>query len=125
MMRKSRAGQRRQLTMRTMFSSGDPVALQFSIKIRKPKNVKITRALLREMVIHKARTSEGYYDPKSRSVIGAKEGQNPSGVEIKLVRWRNPDRKAGPNSKWNSHGTQAEAWGSLRHAIEGARITFN
>ena len=109
-------------TLKARMPSGDPVSIQFSITVRRPSGVKLTSALLSEMVRQKALGSTGQYDPKSGRTKGAKAGPNPRGVTLKIIRWRNPDRR-GKLKAWRS-GTQAEAWGSLRHAFKNANFNF-
>lgn len=97
---------------------GDLVSIQVSARLKRvPKGMKITKALLADMVRRKAETSGGYWD--GRRVVGASEGKNPPGIELKIIRWKNPDRKNASDRNWRS-GTQADAWGSLRNPLSAA-----
>ena len=96
-------------------SSGDLVEIQIAaIFHKKPRGAKITKELVDAMIRHKAETSRGVW--KGGRVKGAHEGENPKGVDLKIIRWRNPDRLAEEDTGWRS-GSQAEAWGSLRRVI--------
>lgn len=83
--------------------------------------MKITRALLADMVRAKAESSYGYWD--GGTVVGAVEGDDPPGIELKIQRWRNPKRKRSSDRAWRS-GSQAHAWGSLRYALSAAGFAF-
>jgi hypothetical protein len=74
------------------------------------------------MIRRKARTSKGRWDPHSQSVVGAKEGKDPKGIELKITSWRNPGRsKRGMRSN-RDYGPQADRWGSLWQIIVDAPI---
>jgi hypothetical protein len=99
-------------------SSGDLVEVQIAAIVHsRPKGVKLTRELLESMIRHKAETARGQWN--GRSVVGAYEGENPKGIELKIIRWRNPDRLADEDTSWRE-GSQADAWGSLRRIIANA-----
>lgn len=103
---------------------GDPVSIQISVRLKRvPKGMKITHDLLSAMVRRKAETSSGYWDQRRGRVIGAREGKDPSGIELKIVQWKNPGRNSGKDRAWRK-GSQADAWGSLRQVIERASIRF-
>lgn len=112
----------RTLKIKAMHPGGDLVSIQISARLKRiPKGMKITKALLADMVRRKADTSYGYWDGKK--VVGASEGDDPSGIELKIVRWRNPNRKQASDRAWRT-GSQAHAWGSLRQAISAAGFAF-
>lgn len=101
---------------------GDLVSIQISARLKRvPKGLKITKALLADMVRRKAASSAGFWDGTD-TVVGARAGKDPKGIELKIVRWRNPGRKSSGLRGWRS-GTQADAWGSLRAALEAAAFT--
>jgi len=108
-------------------SSGDLVGIQISTIFDKPiKGAIVTRALVEEMILHKANTSEGYWD--GTRVVGAKEGENPKGVRIVILRWKNPGRDIASDRGWryadpDSPADQADAWGSLRRIITRASLS--
>lgn len=94
-------------------SSGDLVQIQIAARLHKvPKGFKITRELLSAFIRKKASESRGQWKQKAGVVEGAKEGANPPGIELRIIRWRNPDRKSRGLRTWR-YGTQADAWGSL------------
>lgn len=112
----------KKFTMMTRHPGGDLVSIQISARLKKvPKGLKITKALLADMVVRKAETSAGYWDGKT--VRGAREGKNPRGIELKITRWKNPDRKHAGLRGWRS-GSQADAWGSLRNPLAAAAFEF-
>lgn len=107
------------------FAGGDLVTIQIAARLKKvPKGLKVTKALLADMVRRKAATSSGFWD--GRTVVGAKEGIDPRGIELRITRWKNPDRKRRGLRGWRTSppATQAEAWGSLRHPIAAAAIAY-
>jgi hypothetical protein len=99
-------------------SSGDLVQIQISARLKKvPKGFKITRELLSAFIREKAEKSRGQWMQKEQRVRGAFEGPNPPGIELKIIRWRNPNRKDPSLRGWR-YGTQADAWGSLRRPLQ-------
>lgn len=93
---------------------GDFLEIQVSAKLKRvPVGVKITRAMIQEMIRDKALDSSGQWN--GVRVVGAREGRNPPGIELTIIRWRNANRKK-TSSGWRS-GDQADAWGSLRRPI--------
>lgn len=109
-------------------SSGDLVAIQISVRVKKGVNKKLlSRELIEKLIRHKADTSEGYWH-KDR-VVGAKEGDDPSGMKLSIIRWRNPDRLADEDQEWryadpDSASEQADAWGTLRRIIQKASLAI-
>jgi hypothetical protein len=108
-------------------SSRDLVAIQISAELRKvPKGFKITRKLLSEAIRRKAETSTGEWD--GFRVVGASEGIEPSGIRLLIVRWKNPGRNSRSLRSWryasDDPREQADAWGSLRRIISGARLSI-
>lgn len=109
-------------------SSGDLIAIQIVARVKKiPKGFKLTRAIMDEMIRHKADTSDGYWDREQ--VAGAREGEDPTGIEFKIIRWKNPDRLASEDTGWryanpDSASEQADAWGSLRRIISSAPLSI-
>jgi len=99
-------------------SSGDLVQIQIAARLKRvPKGFKITRELLAAFIRRKASESRGQWKQKEQYVQGAREGANPSGIELRIIRWRNPDRKSRGLRGWRT-GTQADAWGSLRRVLQ-------
>lgn len=120
---KKKAAKPQKITLEAGMPGGDPLRFQVAAIIKRPKHVKLTKELLAEMVRRKAAGSAGLWD--GTKVVGATEGPDPSGIKLKITSWRNPKRKGEAKNRANrSHGTQAERWGSLRRAIEKARIVF-
>jgi len=107
-------------------SSGDLVAIQISAQLnRVPKGFKITREILEEMIRNKANSSEGHWN--GYTVEGAKEGDDPPGIRLLIIRWKNPDRDL-PEDRGYRYATddpeeQAQAWGSLRRIISSAALS--
>lgn len=113
----------RKFTLSTAHGSGDLVSIQISCRLhRVPKGLKITKQLLASMIKHKALTSSGYWDAGSQSVIGAREGENPPGITLNIIRWRNPGRNRATDRGWRSGDSQADAWGSLWQPIANSLI---
>jgi hypothetical protein len=113
----------RKLRIMAHHPGGDLVSIQISARLKRvPKGLKITKALLADMVRRKAESSAGFWDGSS-SVVGARAGKDPKGIELKIIRWRNPGRKSSGLRGWRQ-GTQADAWGSLREPLAAAGATF-
>jgi hypothetical protein len=120
-------------------SSGDLVAIQIAIRVskevknamrRKRNPLKLTRELLEDMIRHKADTSTGEWVVDHCE--GCMQGDDPTGIELKIIRWRNPDRLAAEDQGWryadpDSASEQDDAWGTLRRIIKTAPlgIRFN
>lgn len=120
--KKSKGAQTIKRLIKVRHASGDLVAFQVSATVKRPKGVVLTAELLEQMVIRKAETSLGKYNPQTGTVDGAKEGEDPSGVKLKIIRWKNPDRKR--KTGWRNYGSQADRWGSLRLALATAKFDF-
>lgn len=108
-------------------SSGDLVAIQISVRVNKhvAKDVKLSRALLEDMIRHKAATSTGTWMTDHCS--GCMQGDDPTGIKLSIIRWKNPDRLAGEDAGWryadpDSPSEQDDAWGTLRRIIETAPL---
>jgi|SRR5579863_3585260 len=120
--RKRKRGKTKSFRMKIAHPGGDLVSIQVSARLKRvPKGMRITKALLADMVRRKAETSGGYWN--GNRVVGAAEGIDPPGIELRIVRWKNPDRKTAAGRAWRT-GKQADAWGSLRHALTGAAFAF-
>lgn len=102
----------------------DAVSVQLSVTLLRKlkKGYKLSPKVLEQAVRRKAELSNGYWDESRGRVISAREGPDPTGMVLKIVRWRNPSRGRG-KSGWRS-GTQADAWGSLRGLLSAAKIQF-
>lgn len=98
----------------------DSVDVQFSITVEIPRGKILAPAVIEEAIRYKAAT-----------------GNDPKGFTIKLIQWRNPDRKRGRTDDvytsksqvnggrgWRSYGTQRERWDTLGRAIRGPLIEF-
>jgi hypothetical protein len=121
--RRKKSGTTMTLRIRAHHPGGDLVSIQISARLKRvPKGIKITKALLADMIRRKAQTSAGEWDGKD-SVRGAREGIDPKGITLKIVRWRNPGRNRAGLRGWRT-GTQADAWGSLRNPLAAAAISF-
>jgi hypothetical protein len=114
-------------------SSGDLVAIQIAVRVskevrnagRRNKALKLSRELLESMIRHKAETSSGHWDGDHCS--GCMQGDDPHGIELKIIRWRNPDRLVDDDQGWryanpDSPSEQDDAWGTLRRIIQTAPL---
>jgi hypothetical protein len=110
-------------------SSGDLVAIQIAIQLKKgfrKKDLKaLNRELIESMIRHKAETSSGIWDNDHCS--GCRQGEDPPGMRLVIIRWRNPDRLAAEDTGWryadpDSPSEQDEAWGTLRRIIQAAPL---
>lgn len=113
-------------------SSGDLVAIQIAVRVSKfvtnamrRNKIKLSRQLVESMIRHKAETSRGQWN--GTYVEGAHEGDDPPGIHLAIIRWKNPDRLADEDSGWryanpDSSSEQADAWGSLRRIIQVAPL---
>lgn len=121
--RKKRTSKTKRFSFKVRHPGGDLVSIQISARLKRvPKGLKITKALLADMVKRKAETSAGFWD--GAQVVGAKEGRDPRGIELKIIRWRNPGRSRSGLRGWRDYGPQADRWGSLRYAIAGAAFAI-
>ncbi len=121
--RRRKSGKTRHLKIMAHHPGGDLVSIQISARLKRvPKGLRITKRLLADMVRRKAETSAGFWDGKS-SVTGAREGIDPKGIELKIIRWRNPGRNRAGLRGWRS-GSQADAWGSLRNPLSAAAFSI-
>lgn len=107
-------------------SSGDLVAIQIAIRLKKgiPKKA-LSRELLENLIRHKAETSSGHWDGDHCS--GCSQGDDPPGMQLAIIRWRNPDRLAEEDAGWryadpDSPSEQDDAWGTLRRIIQTAPL---
>lgn len=109
-------------------SSGDLVAIQIAVRVSKEvkeSKIKLSRELLENLIRHKAETSTGVWSNDHCS--GCKQGDDPTGIELKIIRWRNPDRLADDDQGWryanpDSPSEQDDAWGTLRRIIQTAPL---
>jgi ribosomal protein S26 len=107
-------------------SSGDLVAIQIAIRTKKgvPKK-SLSRKLIEELIRHKAETSTGYWDVNH--CVNCKQGDDAPGIQLAIIRWRNPDRLAEEDTGWryadpDSPSEQDDAWGTLRQIISTAPL---
>jgi hypothetical protein len=107
-------------------SSGDLVAIQIAIRLKKgiPKDA-LSRELLENLIRHKAETSTGHWN--GQNCVGCKQGDDPEGIQLAIIRWRNPDRLAEEDTSWryadpDSPSEQDDAWGTLRRIIQTAPL---
>jgi hypothetical protein len=107
-------------------SSGDLVAIQIAIRLKKgvPKKA-LSRELLENLIRHKAETSTGVW--VNDHCEGCKQGEDPEGMSLVIIRWRNPDRLADEDQDWryadpDSPSEQDDAWGTLRRVIQTAPL---
>lgn len=116
-------------------SSGDLVAIQIAIRVsaevkkamnRRGKNkLVLSREVLESMIRHKAETSTGHWDGDHCS--GCMQGDDPTGIQLLIIRWRNPDRLVDEDQGWryadpDSPSEQDDAWGTLRRVIQTAPL---
>lgn len=107
-------------------SSGDLVAIQIAVKTSKKINKKLlSRELVESLIRHKAETSDGTWTRSG--VVGAVEGQDPAGMHLVIIRWKNPERDDPSDAGWryasDTPSDQADAWGTLRRIILGAQLS--
>lgn len=117
-------------------SSGDLVAIQIAVRVsaevkkqmrRKINPLKLTRALVEDMIRHKANTSTGHWNSGWNACVDCMQGDDPVGIKLSIIRWKNPDRLASEDQGWryadpDSDSEQDEAWGTLRRVISGASL---
>jgi hypothetical protein len=108
-------------------SSGDLVAIQIAVKTKKgfPPIKKLNRELIESMIRHKAETSSGQWS--GDHCEGCSQGEDPIGIQLAIIRWKNPDRLAEEDSGWryadpDSPSEQDDAWGTLRRVIQKAPL---
>jgi hypothetical protein len=85
----------------------------------------LSRELLENLIRHKAETSTGHWDNDHCS--GCRQGEDPPGMQLAIIRWRNPDRLAEEDTGWryadpDSPSEQDDAWGTLRRIIQTAPL---
>lgn len=119
---KGKSSRVKTLRIKVRHPGGDLVSIQIAARLKRvPKGLRITKALLADMVRKKAAASDGFWD--GHKVAGAHEGADPPGIELRIIRWRNPSRKRSSDRSWRS-GSQADAWGSLRNPLAAAAIAI-
>lgn len=109
-------------------SSGDLVTIQLAIRLKKgvPKKA-LSRALLENLIRHKAETSTGHW--VNDHCEGCKQGEDAPGFHIAIIRWKNPDRLAVEDQGYryadpDSPSEQDDAWGTLRRVISTAQLNI-
>jgi hypothetical protein len=107
-------------------SSGDLVAIQIAVRLKKgvPKKA-LSRELIQNLIRHKAETSTGHWNLDHCE--NCQQGDDPPGIQLAIIRWRNPDRLADEDTGWryadpDSPSEQDEAWGTLRRIIQTAPL---
>ena len=93
----------------------DPLSVQISIMVKRPKGVRITKNVLQEAVQWKLK------DKKHR---------DPPGFKIRIVSWTNPSRPhnaINPKNKLpldvpRSYGSQFKRWETLRRPLLRMRL---
>lgn len=102
-------------TIRT--SSGDPLEVQMSIKVRKPKGRRLSKKVIEQAILYK---------------LNDKKLRDPRGFKLKIINWTNPDRDPSKTNPRNNlpldfprdYGTQAERWETLRVPLLSARMAI-
>lgn len=126
--RSRRSLKKKRKTFRIRPSSGDLVTIQISARLKKGVPRKwITSALLEEMIRHKADTSTGFWN--NDHCEDCKQGDDPTGISLVIIRWSNPDRLASEDQGYryadpDSVTEQDEAWGTLRRVIAKAQLSI-
>lgn len=92
------------MAKRKFGSSRDPLQVQISVRLKLPRGVKPTAALVNEAVRYRIENDEDHPFAKTR-----------------IIRWRNPAR-GGKKSKWRK-GNQDDAWTTLAPWLRFADIT--
>jgi hypothetical protein len=98
----------------------DSLDVQISVTAKVPRNIEIASSVIEEVIRYRA-----------------KHGRNPQGFSVNIIRWRNPDRKAGMLSEvytnpddakgqkgWRKYGPQKERFATLGRALRGTRMVF-
>lgn len=107
-------------------SSGDLVAIQIAVRLKKGISKKsLSRELIENLIRHKAETSTGTW--VNDHCEGCRQGADPTGISLVIIRWKNPDRLASEDQGWryadpDSEQEQDEAWGTLRRIIQTAPL---
>jgi hypothetical protein len=111
-------------------SSGDLVAIQIAVRFKKgfPKKTfkkVLSKELIENLIRYKAETSTGHW--ANGEAIDCKQGYDPDGIHLAIIRWRNPDRLAQEDAGWryadpDSEEEQDAAWGTLRRIIQSAAL---
>lgn len=103
-------------------SKGDPLDFQISAKVKLPRGFKLSAKVLTQAIRYRI-----------------KKGRSPRGMQLKIIRWRNPDRKF-TSADWRypddpetiancedmglgDMSPQQAAWVSLSAAVEAVQIT--
>jgi hypothetical protein len=107
-------------------SSGDLVAIQIVVRTKKgiPRKI-LSRELIENLIRHKAKTSTGQWS--ADHCEGCKQGEDPPGMHLAIIRWKNPDRLTQEDQGWryadpDSEEEQDAAWGTLRRIIQSASL---
>jgi hypothetical protein len=79
----------------------DPLQIQISAHVKIPRGRRITANVIRQAIEYRL-----------------DHGENPPGIELEIVQWRNPGRKSAALRAWRS-GSQEAAWGTLGNALRG------
>ena len=79
----------------------DPLQIQISAKFTVKKGKQVTGDLMRQAIRWRL-----------------DKGEDPPGIELRIVQWRNPGRKRADLRQWRT-GDQESAWNTLKNAIRG------
>lgn len=98
----------------------DSVDIQLAVTVNVPKGARLAPGVIEEAIKYKC-----------------KHGKNPRGFNVKIIRWRNPDRMEGDpeeiftnpeaaklQSGWRKYGPQAERFGTLGNALRGQFMVY-
>lgn len=120
--RKSKKAEAAVISGTVLGAKGDPLDFQISARVKVPKGRTITANVLTEAIRYRI-----------------KNGRSPRGIQLKIIRWRNPDRintspdwryPDDPETKANSEkmgygrvSPQQAAWVTLSAAVGAVRVS--
>jgi hypothetical protein len=108
---------RKRITARwkvSTFHPRDALATQIMVRAKIPKGVRITRSVIEQAVRFRAAT-----------------GKNPPGFDVRIVKWRNENRRRAEDRAWrgveggrNASASQIDRWLTLGRAIQSRKNRF-
>lgn len=82
----------------------DPLQVQLSVRLKLHPSATLHPSVIQEAIDYKIET-----------------GEDPIGMEVRIVKWRNPARLTAEKRRWQVD-TQEEMWRSLGNALRGADV---
>jgi len=100
----------------------DSVDIQLSVTAKIPRGKTLSREVIQEAIQYRA-----------------KHGRNPKGFNVRLIRWRNPERSGGDSIEeeytnaddaelqpgWRKYGKQSERFETLSRVLRSNRMEFS